>query len=112
MNRRELVDLECEQDGCAPRGTAARTAVGDTHPEITAAGGARGDALADAGYDVVEAQPPLYEAALDVWGRLLSIDIRAQEPVLRQILGADAIRGAPAAVDENTLRRVRSVTLR
>ena len=55
-------------------------------------GGARGDALADAGYDVVEAQPPLYEAALDVWGRLLSIDIRAQEPVLRQILGADAIR--------------------
>ena len=52
---------------------------GDTHPEIAAAVRRAGDALADAGYDVVEAEPPLYEQALDVWGRFLFTDIRAQE---------------------------------
>jgi amidase len=65
---------------------------GDTHPEIAAAVRRAGDALADAGYDVVEAEPPLYEAALDVWGRFLSTDIRAQEALLRQVMGADATR--------------------
>ena len=65
---------------------------GDTHPEIAAAVRRAGDALADAGYDVVEAEPPLYEAALDVWGRFLFTDIRAQEPVLRAVMGPDAIR--------------------
>jgi amidase len=65
---------------------------GDTHPEIAAAVRRAGDALADAGYDVVEAEPPLYEAALDVWGRFLFTDIRAQEALLRQVMGADATR--------------------
>ena len=65
---------------------------GDTHPEIAAAVRRAGDALADAGYDVVEAEPPLYEAALDVWGRFLFTDIRAQEPILRAVMGPDAIR--------------------
>ena len=65
---------------------------GDTHPEIAAAVRRAGDALAEAGYEVVEAEPPLYEAALEVWGRLLFIDIRAQEPVLRQVMGPDAVR--------------------
>ena len=76
----------------APRGLLAEPPGGDTHPEIAAAVRRAGDALADAGYDVVEVEPPLYEAALDVWGRLLFIDIRAQEPVLRQVMGPDAIR--------------------
>jgi amidase len=65
---------------------------GDTHPEIAAAVRRAGDALADAGYDVVEAEPPLYEAALDVWGRFLFTDVRAQEPLLRAVMGPDAIR--------------------
>ena len=65
---------------------------GDTHPEIAAAVRRAGDALADAGYDVVEAEPPLYEAALDVWGRVLLWDVRAMEPILRQVMGPDAIR--------------------
>src|SRR4051795_138901 len=42
---------------------------GDPPPEIAAAVRRAGDALADAGYDVVEAEPPVYEQALDVWGR-------------------------------------------
>jgi amidase len=65
---------------------------GDTHPEIAAAVRRAGDALADAGYDVVEAEPPLYEQALDVWGRFLFTDIRAQEALLRQVMGPDATR--------------------
>ena len=65
---------------------------GDTHPEIAAAVRRAGDALAGAGYDVVEAEPPHYELALDVWGRFLFCDIRAQEPLLRQVMGPAAIR--------------------
>ena len=65
---------------------------GDTHPEIAAAVRRAGDALADVGYDVVEAEPPLYEPALDVWGRFLFTDIRAQEALLRAVMGPDAIR--------------------
>ncbi|WP_028067882.1 amidase [Solirubrobacter soli] len=65
---------------------------GDTHPEIAAAVRRAGDALADAGYEVVEAEPPAYEQVLDVWGRFLFNDIRAQEEILRAVMGPDAIR--------------------
>jgi amidase len=81
-----------------PRSQSRRVALladppgGDTHPEIAAAVRRAGDALADAGYDVVEAEPPLYELALDVWGRFLFNDIRAQEELLRMVMGPDAIR--------------------
>ena len=77
-----------------PRSESRRVALlaeppgGDTHPEIAAAVRRAGDALADAGYDVVEAEPPLYEQALDVWGRFLFNDIRAQEDLLRAVMGA------------------------
>jgi amidase len=81
-----------------PRPASRRVALvaeppgGDTHPEIAAAVRRAGDALADAGYDVVEAAPPSYEQALDVWGRFLFTDIRAQEAILRQVMGPDAVR--------------------
>jgi amidase len=65
---------------------------GDTHPEIAAAVRRAADALADAGYDVVERVPPDYEQALDVWGRWLFTDIRAQEELLRQVMGPDAMK--------------------
>jgi amidase len=81
-----------------PRSHSRRVALvaeppgGDTHPEIAAAVRRAGDAPADAGYDVAEAEPPAYEQALDVWGRFLFTDIRAQEAILRQVMGPDAIR--------------------
>jgi Asp-tRNA(Asn)/Glu-tRNA(Gln) amidotransferase A subunit family amidase len=81
-----------------PRSSSRRVALlaeppgGDTHPEIAAAVRRAGDALADAGYDVVESAPPLYEQALDVWGRFLFTDIRAQEAILRRVMGPDATR--------------------
>jgi amidase len=81
-----------------PRSDSRRVALlaeppgGDTHPEIAAAVRRAGDALADAGYDVVEAEPPAYEQALDIWGRFLFTDIRAQEALLRAVMGPDAVR--------------------
>jgi amidase len=65
---------------------------GDTHPEIAAAVRRAADALADAGYDVVDAVPPDYEAAVEVWGNVLLADIRAQEDLLRAVMGPDAMR--------------------
>jgi amidase len=65
---------------------------GDTHPEIAAAVRRAADALADAGYDVVERVPPDYEQTLEVWGRWLFTDIRAQEELLRQVMGPDAMK--------------------
>ena len=44
---------------------------GSTHPGIAAVVRAAADALSDAGHDLVEATPPDYERALDLWGRLL-----------------------------------------
>ena len=96
MHPRDPVSVPVPLD--VPRPDSRRVAVlaeppgGDTHPEIAAAVRRAGDALAGAGYDVVEVEPPLYEAALDVWGRLLFVDIHAQDAVLRQVMGPDAIR--------------------
>ena len=56
---------------------------GSTHPEVAAAVRRAADALADAGYDVIEAVPPLYEHALTVWRTWLFADIQVQEPILR-----------------------------
>ncbi|MGD9702520.1 MAG: amidase [Acidimicrobiia bacterium] len=60
---------------------------GSTHPGIAAVVRAAADALSDAGHDVVEATPPDYERALDLWGRLLSVDIRVQKPILDMVMG-------------------------
>jgi amidase len=65
---------------------------GSTHPEIIAAVGRAADALADAGYDVVDATPPSYEESLQVWGDWLFADIRAEEELLRMVMGPDGIK--------------------
>jgi amidase len=65
---------------------------GSTDAAIAGVVRAAADALANAGFDVVEAVPPSYEAALEVWGRWLMSDIRALMPILRQIMGPDALR--------------------
>ncbi|HEY5875810.1 MAG TPA: amidase [Ilumatobacteraceae bacterium] len=60
---------------------------GSTHPGIAAVVRSAADALSDAGHDLVEATPPDYERALDLWGRLLAVDIRVQKPILDSIMG-------------------------
>ena len=47
--------------------------------------------LADAGYDVVEACPPRYEEAVEVWARLIAGDFASVLTQLAPIMGADAM---------------------
>ncbi len=47
------------------------------------------DALSDAGHDVVDAVPPTYGRAIELWAELLMPDIRAVRPLLDTVLGAD-----------------------
>lgn len=47
------------------------------------------DALADAGYDVVEIEPPRITEALETWKALLIHDVRQLWPFLSEIVGPD-----------------------
>jgi len=49
-------------------------------------------AMAAAGYEVVEVQPPELTATHDVWMQLLAFDFGASIPLLKLIMGADEIR--------------------
>lgn len=61
-----------------------------THPGISAAVRAAGATLAKLGHEVVEATPPDYLKVVENWGRLLTIDLRVQRPLLTQVMGAGA----------------------
>ncbi len=50
---------------------------GDVDPAVSGAVRAAADALANAGYDVVEACPPRYEEAVEVWARFILGDYRS-----------------------------------
>lgn len=82
---------------CAP-GERLRIAVlaeppgGLTDAGIAGAIRSVGDTLADAGHEVVEVAPPAYEQAIDLWGRLLIADLRAQKDLLMMVLGEDGQR--------------------
>jgi amidase len=61
---------------------------GSTHPEVAAAVRRAADALSDDGYKVTEAEPPGYEQAIELWGTILSADLRVVMPLLEQLMGA------------------------
>lgn len=63
---------------------------GATHPEIAAAVKRAADVLADAGHDVVEATPPDYELAVELWAMLLLGDLTVQRPLLDLVLSPEA----------------------
>lgn len=65
---------------------------GSTAPPVAAAVRAAGDALADAGYSVVEAVPPLIEEAIDTWVRWLMADIGQFMPVFANVMSPAGIR--------------------
>src|SRR5690242_21089194 len=64
---------------------------GSTHPEVAAAVRRAADALADDGFKVTEAEPPGYERAIELWGAILSADLRVIKPMLDQVMGAGEI---------------------
>src|SRR3954447_2953512 len=63
---------------------------GPPAPAIATAVRRAGDALADAGYDVVEVDPPLLEEAIDTWSRWLITEISLLKPLLAPIMSPAA----------------------
>lgn len=68
-------------------GVLAEPPGGSTDAGISSAIRSVGDQLSDAGHRVVEVTPPDYEVVLDLWGRLLISDIRAQMELLEMVIG-------------------------
>ena len=64
---------------------------GSIDPAVRAATLRAADALSDAGYDVVEACPPTYAQAADVWARFLMGDLTLGLPILGPMMGPDAL---------------------
>jgi amidase len=56
-------------------------------PAIVQATRDAADALADAGYDVVEACPPRYAEAVEVWGRFINGDFDAAMDIMMSMMG-------------------------
>ena len=65
---------------------------GDTHPDVAAVVRRTGDLLQDAGYEVEELVPPMYEAAIDTWSCWLMADIAVLRPMIEPVMGADGLR--------------------
>ena len=61
---------------------------GSTHPGVAAAVRRAADALAADGFEVTETAPPDYEQAIELWGTILSADLRVIQPLLEQLMGS------------------------
>jgi amidase len=68
---------------------AAEPPGGQVDPAVSAAVRRAADALADAGYDVVEACPPRYEEATDIWAQILVGDLAVALGEMSPLMGAD-----------------------
>ena len=81
-------------DGAPPRRVAllAEPPGGGTEPGIADVVRAAGRILADRGYEVVDATPPAYEQALEIWSRWLVNELRVLFPVLLPLMGPDGQR--------------------
>ena len=86
---------------------------GPTDPAVSAAVRRAADALADAGYDVIEACPPRYAEAVSVWSRFLFGDLALGFAEMTGLMGPDgrafleaANAGATLLADPLDLSRV------
>jgi amidase len=89
---RDPWSLDMPFDG-PPSRTPIRVAVvaeppgGPTDEAVVGAVRAAADALANAGYDVVEACPPRYAEAFDAWGRFITGDLEETMGVMGSMMG-------------------------
>jgi len=60
---------------------------GSTHPDVSAGVALAGEALANAGYDVVEVEPPLLTDAYFAWAELMWTAVTVQKPLLDAVMG-------------------------
>jgi amidase len=65
---------------------------GADEPDVAAGVDAAASALADAGYDVDEVEPPMVREAARLWEDLVASDARILVAMLRSAFGADALR--------------------
>jgi amidase len=65
---------------------------GSTDPAIAARVRAVGEALAAAGYDVVEAEPPRLVEVFDTWFEFIGADLQTMSPMIHPLLSDDANR--------------------
>lgn len=72
---------------------------GSTHPGIVAAINATAEVLAAHGAEVIEASPPGYEQAIELWGKALIEDLRAQLPLIEMVMGEGGKRFLSYATD-------------
>ncbi len=92
LDRRDPVSVPAVLTDCA-EGERLSIAVladppgGATDAGIAATISAVADKLSDAGHSVVEATPPGYDEAVDLWGRLLINDVRANIDLLALVMG-------------------------
>jgi len=97
QHHRDPVSLPVQLLDLAP-GQRARIAVlaeppgSPTHPGVAAVVRAAGAALEAAGHELVDNPPPRYLEVLEMWSRLLSLDLRHQYPLLQMVMGPDALR--------------------
>lgn len=74
---------------------------GSTHPAISATVRRASDALSDAGHDVCEAVPPLFEDACRVWSQQLSGELSLQIDLLDTLMGEGGRRFLHLTKDAN-----------
>lgn len=67
----------------------AAPAGGDTHPSVTAGVRRAADALSDAGYEVLEVDPPELEEATEVWASWLQTELSAVGDLLKLVMGPE-----------------------
>ena len=65
---------------------------GATDPRISAAIRQAGDALADAGYEVVDETPPRFTEAIETWASFITQDIRGLAAMVGPLMGEAANR--------------------
>lgn len=72
---------------------------GSTHAGIAAVIRSAGRVLESLGHEVVEATPPNYGRVVQMWSRLLSVDLRNQLPLLEVVMGEGGRKFLAAGID-------------
>ena len=89
----------------APEGRPRRVAVlaeppgGPTDSRVADRVRAAADALAGAGYELVDTVPPRYEEAIEVWTQFIVADIRMLQPQIGPLMSDDANRFLTTILD-------------
>lgn len=65
---------------------------GRTDPGIASVVRSAADVLSSLGHDVVEALPPRFESAIEMWSATLNAELSVMQPLLDGVLGDDARR--------------------